>query len=137
MRRALVTVLVAWGLIFARVVHAEPSLRLDVATSPGAEPCGGADELRARISEGLGRDPFTAPPDALARLRPYLDGLILTFGSHRGTFLPQVWEQLPAPGLFLAHLKRKAGLPQDWWHPDVRLQRYTVTAFREDPPTAR
>ena len=60
-----------------------------------------------------------------------MDGVILTYDRHRGTFLPQVWEQLPEPARFLAHLKRKAGLAADWWDPGVRLQRYTVTAYHE------
>ena len=38
---------------------------------------------------------------------------------------------LPEPALFLAHLKRKAGLPTSYWGPDVRLERYTVTKWTE------
>jgi AmmeMemoRadiSam system protein A len=67
----------------------------------------------------------------LARLRPGVDGLVLDFGHHRGTFLPQVWEQLPEPAAFLLNLKRKAGLPPDFWEPGMRLSRYTVTKWRE------
>ena len=32
---------------------------------------------------------------------PGVDGLILEYGRHRGTFLPQVWESLPDPARFL------------------------------------
>ena len=60
-----------------------------------------------------------------------MDGLILELGSRRSTFLPQVWEQLPKPAEFLAHLKRKAGLPVDFWADQVRLSRYTVSKWRE------
>jgi len=42
-----------------------------------------------------------------------------------------VWEQLPSAHEFMAHLKRKAGLPADFWAPGVRLQRYTVAKFKE------
>ena len=35
--------------------------------------------------------------DLLARLRPDIDGLVLEYGHHRATFLPQVWEALPDP----------------------------------------
>lgn len=69
--------------------------------------------------------------DALAQLRPGADGIILEYGAHRGTFLPQVWEDLPQPQRFLAHLKRKAGLPEDFWSDDIRLSRYTVQKFKE------
>jgi AmmeMemoRadiSam system protein A len=71
--------------------------------------------------------------EALATLRPGVDGVILQFANRRSTFLPQVWEQVPDPAAFLAHLKRKAGLPTDFWHEEVRLQRYTVTKWKEAP----
>lgn len=68
---------------------------------------------------------------ALAALRPHIDGVVLEYGQHRGTFLPQVWEQLPEPAEFLAQLKRKAGLPMDFWADGVRLARYTVSKWKE------
>lgn len=74
---------------------------------------------------------FSSEGDALAQLRPGMDGLILEFGRHRGTFLPQVWEQLPAPNAFMTHLKNKAGLPHDFWSDGIRLSRYTVQKWAE------
>lgn len=45
-------------------------------------------------------------------LRPGRDGLIIDDGrGHRATFLPQVWDDLPEPHDFVAHLLHKAGLP--------------------------
>jgi AmmeMemoRadiSam system protein A len=73
--------------------------------------------------------PYTDRADALSRLRPGIDGLTLEYGSHRGTFLPQVWDSLPEPDDFLNHLVRKAGLPAGWWDDGARLSRYTVKAF--------
>ncbi len=70
--------------------------------------------------------------DALETLRPHLDGVVFEYGHHRSTFLPQVWEQLPEPAEFLAHLKRKTGLPADFWAKEVRLSRYTVSKWKED-----
>lgn len=67
----------------------------------------------------------------LALLRPGVDGVLLEYGQQRGTFLPQVWEQLPEPKAFLAHLKRKAGLPADFWAHDIKVSRYTVSKWRE------
>ena len=72
--------------------------------------------------------------DALAQLRPHIDGVIFSAGRHRATFLPQVWEQLPEPAAFLAQLKRKAGLAADYWGPEVRLERYTVKKWQEVTP---
>jgi len=77
---------------------------------------------------------FTSEADALAQLRPNVDGVIFTAGHHRSTFLPQVWEQLPEPATFLAHLKKKAGLPAGYWGPDIRLERYTVKKWKEAAP---
>jgi AmmeMemoRadiSam system protein A len=75
--------------------------------------------------------PFVNHAEAVARLRPRVDGVTLEYGSHRGTFLPQVWDQLPDASDFLVHLVRKAGLPAGWWDDSARLTRYTVTAFEE------
>lgn len=78
--------------------------------------------------------PWRDEADALAQLQPHIDGVILSAGRHRATFLPQVWEQLPDPADFLAHLKRKAGLAADYWGSDLRLERYTVEKWREGEP---
>jgi len=74
---------------------------------------------------------FASQADALAQLRPGVDGVVFEYGARRSTFLPQVWEQLPDADDFMAYLKRKAGLPSDFWHADVRLQRYTVAKWKE------
>jgi len=74
---------------------------------------------------------FSSEADALAQLRPGVDGVVFEFGAHRSTFLPQVWEQLPDPDEFMASLKRKAGLPASFWAAEVRLQRYTVDKWKE------
>lgn len=65
-------------------------------------------------------------PELIARLRRDIDGLVLEEGRRRGTFLPSVWEELPDPADFLRHLKRKAGLPADYWSATLRISRYTV-----------
>lgn len=77
---------------------------------------------------------FTSEADALDQLRPDIDGVIFTAGRRRSTFLPQVWGQLPAPVVFMAHLKQKAGLPANYWGQDVRLERYGVKKWKETAP---
>jgi AmmeMemoRadiSam system protein A len=67
---------------------------------------------------------------AVATLRPGVDGVYLEYGTAGATFLPQVWESLPDPIAFLAELKRKAGLPPTFWHNDIKLWRYGVEKFR-------
>jgi AmmeMemoRadiSam system protein A len=69
--------------------------------------------------------------DALAQLRPHVDGVIFEYGRYRSTFLPQVWESLARPRDFLAMLRRKAGLPDDFWDEGVKLSRYSVTKWSE------
>lgn len=78
---------------------------------------------------------FHSEPDLLAQLQPGVDGLILQFRRHRATFLPAVWEQLPEPVQFLTQLKHKAGLPADFWSPELRVERYVAEYFGEDDPT--
>lgn len=67
----------------------------------------------------------------LSALRPGRDGLILEHGTHRATFLPQVWEQLPDPADFIARLLEKAGLPADYWSSGMQFQRYGSVSFGE------
>ncbi len=74
---------------------------------------------------------FHSESEALAQLRPGKDGVILKYGQHRATFLPQVWEQLNSPDIFMSHLKEKAGLPADFWSDELALFRYSVVKYRE------
>jgi len=68
--------------------------------------------------------------EALAAMRPGIDGIYLEFNELRSTFLPQVWDSLPDPLDFLCELRRKAGLPARFWDERIRLSRYTVEKFR-------
>lgn len=104
---------------FAPVSAGEaPALRVEVSVLTPARPL-----------------PFANQAHALWQLQPGLDGVVFEC-SHQGrvfrsTFLPQVWEQLPNVVTFMAHLKAKAGLPQDFWSPEVRLSVYRVQKFLE------
>jgi len=92
------------------------------------------EDIRIEVSV-LSKPERVFPADEaglIAKLRPGVDGLTLEYGPHRSTFLPQVWEQLPDGHDFLAHLKQKGGLPSGFWHPDMRVSRYTVQAFAEN-----
>lgn len=91
------------------------------------------DSVRVEMSLLSGLQPvnFTSESDALAQLRSAIDGLVLEYGAHRSTFLPQVWETLPDPVQFLAKLKSKARLPESFWDEEIRLSRYTVSKWRE------
>ena len=76
---------------------------------------------------------YTEGGDLLEKLRPNIDGVIINKGLARATFLPQVWEQLPKPEDFLAHLCRKAGLSLDEWKKgEMGVSIYQVQYFHED-----
>ena len=94
------------------------------------------DEIRVEVSLLSPAEAMVVASEehALVSLRPGIDGVVFEYGHYRSTFLPQVWEQLPEPAEFLAHLKRKAGLPVDFWADQVRLSRYTVSKWKESGP---
>ncbi len=91
------------------------------------------DITRVEVSLLSPAEPMTFhdEADALAQLHPEVDGVIFQYGPNRSTFLPQVWEQLPQPREFMAHLKHKAGLPVDFWAQGVKLSRYSVQKWKE------
>ncbi len=91
------------------------------------------DRIRIEVSllSPLEQLTFHNEAHLLSQLRPGKDGLVLEFGAHRSTFLPQVWEQLPEPPDFIAQLKRKAGLPGQFWHPGLLVFRYHVDKWQE------
>jgi AmmeMemoRadiSam system protein A len=78
--------------------------------------------------------PSRTRAEALRHLRPHVDGVILQWRGRHATFLPQVWQQLPEPEDFLAALLHKAGLPGEFWHEELTLQRYRVRHFSCDTP---
>jgi AmmeMemoRadiSam system protein A len=96
-------------------------------------------ELAATTIEVSLLSPITPMPcsreaDAVARLRPGVDGVVFECAGRRATFLPRVWETLPDPWAFLEHLKLKAGFPADFWSDSVLLSRYTVIELEENRP---
>ena len=129
-------------------LDARRPLGLDVAHNARAAafndprfPPVGRDEIDAldvEVSLLSAREPFAAASEAeaLARLRPGIDGVCFEYGRASATFLPQVWESLADPLVFLGELRRKAGLSARFWHPDVKLSRYTVEKFRDERPHA-
>ncbi len=76
--------------------------------------------------------PYTSPTSLTGLLRPNQDGVILRDGARRATFLPQVWEQLPQPAMFLSHLCQKMGASPDLWRQKLlEVSIYQVEEFSE------
>ncbi len=69
--------------------------------------------------------------DLLRRLKPGIDGLVIVANGTRATFLPKVWEMLPDPQQFLAALKAKCGLADDYWSERLEFQRYRTKSYAE------
>jgi AmmeMemoRadiSam system protein A len=104
---------------FARVTAAEaPGLEVEVSVLTAPEPLAFANESHA-----------------IWQLQPHMHGVIFECAvngqAYRSTYLPQVWEQISGARAFMAHLKVKAGLPFDFWSPQVRLHIYRVQKFIE------
>ena len=128
-------------------LQAHRPLRADLAANavaaalrdPRFPPLDAAELPQVRLEVSLLGEPApmscVSEADALRQLVPHVDGVILSSGNRRATFLPQVWEQLPEPAVFLAQLKAKAGLAPGFWSTTgldaVRLARYRVAKFSE------
>jgi len=69
--------------------------------------------------------------ELLQCLRPGADGLVLEWRDCRATFLPQMWESFASPRQFVAALKEKGGMAADFWHPAMRVSRYSVEKWKE------
>ena len=87
-----------------------------------------AEQLHIHISVLSPLEPlqFASEKELLALVRPGVDGLLLQESNRRGTLLPSVWDSLSGADEFLCHLKRKAGLPEDYWSDDLHVSRYTA-----------
>ena len=93
-------------------------------------------ELDVKVSV-LGKpEPLAAATRAelLALLRPGYDGLVLTDGHQRATFLPGVWEKLPDSERYLSALLVKGGWPANGWPAGLRAHRYGSAEFRDAAP---
>jgi AmmeMemoRadiSam system protein A len=87
--------------------------------------------LHISVLEPLQPIPASSEQALLERLHPGHDGLVLQLDTARATFLPSVWEQLPAPQDFLTQLKAKAGWPAAFWSPRMQAWRYGTESFGE------
>lgn len=88
-------------------------------------------EIEVSLMSPMDRLAVESEDELLDVLRPGVDGLVMEYGASRGTFLPAVWREIIDPREFVTKLKIKAGLPADFWSPDIVLWRYTTTSYRE------
>jgi len=75
---------------------------------------------------------FSDTDDLLKKLRPNIDGVVLSNGLNKATYLPQVWEKVANKEDFLRSLCQKAGLGSDAWKdPETIIETYQVELFKE------
>ncbi|RME57911.1 MAG: AmmeMemoRadiSam system protein A [Candidatus Dadabacteria bacterium] len=70
--------------------------------------------------------------ELIEKITPGKDGIILIEGPFQGTFLPVMWERLPNPKDFLAHLKIKAGLHPAYWSDTIQVYTFQAEKIGED-----
>ncbi|MDI3474165.1 MAG: uncharacterized protein PWR30_488 [Candidatus Woesearchaeota archaeon] len=86
---------------------------ISILTTPKELPYSDANDLKRKLTKD--------------------DGVVLSYGFYKATFLPQVWEQLKDPEEFLSELCLKAGLPEDAWkNKKLTIETYRVIAIREN-----
>ena len=91
------------------------------------------DAIRLEVSvlSPLESLPVFDEADLLGRLTPGVDGLVIVADGRHATFLPKVWEMLPEPQQFLAALKTKCGLAEDYWSERLEFRRYRTMSYAE------
>lgn len=104
---------------------------------PRFSPLTGAELEKVHIEISILTEPekleHKGGDDLVQKLRPNIDGVVISKGAYRATFLPQVWEQLPRPDDFLSRLCTKAGIPANAWRSEVlEVQTYQVISIEEE-----
>ena len=92
------------------------------------------DGIKIEISRltPLKRLDYSDPDQLMNLLQPHVDGVLIRHQGLRATFLPQVWEKLPAPEMFLGQLCKKMGVPADFWKLNrLDVFTYQVEEFQE------
>ncbi len=74
---------------------------------------------------------FANEADLLEQLTPEKDGVVIIADGRRATLLPKAWDMFPEPHKFLAALKTKCGLPDDYWSDGLGFQRYRTKSYAE------
>ncbi|MCK9372956.1 MAG: AmmeMemoRadiSam system protein A [Sulfuricurvum sp.] len=103
---------------------------------PRFPPLNSAEADAIQIEVSLLTDPQSVEyrdEDELKKIiRPGIDGVILRYGNHQATFLPQVWEELNDFETFFAHLGMKAGINANpiAYHPEIYT--YQVDKIKEN-----
>jgi uncharacterized protein len=102
---------------FAPVTEAElPNIQISISVVYNIEPV-----------------TYDDPDELVAKLEPFVHGVILNVDGQIATYLPSVWETFPQPETFLSQLCIKGGWDADRWktEPYPEVQTYRVIEFGE------
>jgi len=77
---------------------------------------------------------YTSPEDLKEKLRVGVDGVVLSKGWAKATYLPQVWETFAGDKeQFLSSLCMKAGLsPDEWMGGELKIETYQAEVIKEN-----
>lgn len=76
---------------------------------------------------------YSDPEELVSRLSRTRPGVILQKSSAMATYLPQVWDKISQPELFLSRLCEKAGLSADAWKQGhITIDTYRVQKIAQD-----
>lgn len=102
---------------------------------PRFDPVGddelGVIRLEVSVLSSLESIHVAGEADLLQQLTPGTDGLVIVADERRATLLPDVWGMFPDRRRFLAALKAKCGLAEDYWSERLEFQRYQTTTYAE------
>lgn len=95
-------------------------------------------EIEVSVLTPLQPISFRGMEDLARQVQPGRDGVLIVRGWQRGLLLPQVWEHLPDPHDFLAHLALKAHAdPSIYDDPETQAFVFQVEAYTQPPPATR
>jgi AmmeMemoRadiSam system protein A len=85
--------------------------------------------IKISVLGPLVRMPVASADELRATVRPHVDGLLITDGRRRATFLPSVWDTVGDVDTFLGMLWQKAGLHPGVWPRRLAVFRYATFEF--------
>lgn len=91
-------------------------------------------DVKVAVLTPGGTIPAGTRAEFVEALRPGVDGVLITDGQRRATFLPAVWAKLPGPERFVDSLLAKGGWPTDGWPAGLQASTYITSEFRDASP---
>lgn len=108
--------------------------RFDALTQDELKDFKNGIDLSVSILSHARAFPAASETEAIEKIQPGIDGLILRDQDKGAVFLPQVWESIPEPLAFLSALRRKAGLAPDHWSDSLTMSRFRTESFGQAVP---